>query len=166
MTHLTQSSKTCEFYTPAYIVEAAREAMAWIDLDPASCAAANEIVKAKNFYSLKDDGLKQPWHGRVWLNPPYTRGVIDKFVQKLYSAVNGSCTVDRAVVLVNNATETWWFQRLLELQSGICFLNHRVSFLGPDLQPLENNNRGQVAFYIGPNADLFLESFMLLGKVI
>ena len=54
--------------------------MGGIDLDPASCAEANKIVQAKQFYSQRDDGLKQPWFGRIWLNPPYGR-FAPKFVE-------------------------------------------------------------------------------------
>jgi hypothetical protein len=60
-----------EFYTPSHIIEIARACMGGIDLDPASCAVANETVKAATFYDIKQDGLKKPWFGRVWLNPPY-----------------------------------------------------------------------------------------------
>ena len=60
-----------EFYTPPHIIEVARACMGGIDLDPASCAMANETVRATAFYGVKDDGLKRPWFGRVWLNPPY-----------------------------------------------------------------------------------------------
>ena len=68
---LKSSMRPNEFYSPAYVIDAARACMGGIDLDPASCAAANETVRATRFYSLKDDGMKRPWFGKVWLNPPY-----------------------------------------------------------------------------------------------
>lgn len=64
------SSATNEHYGPAWLIEGARELMGGIDLDPASCAKANEIVRASSFYALPNDGRVMPWHGRVYLNPP------------------------------------------------------------------------------------------------
>jgi hypothetical protein len=46
-----------------------------IDLDPASNALAQSWIKAGNFFTIEDDGLKQQWFGRVWCNPPYGRTV-------------------------------------------------------------------------------------------
>ena len=43
-----------------------------IDLDPASNAEANRVVRAEVFFSSADDGLGKSWEGRVWLNPPYS----------------------------------------------------------------------------------------------
>lgn len=63
-------SKSQEHFTPIEIVEAARKVLGEIDLDPASCAKANKLIRAKKFYTRKDDGLRQPWAGRVMLNPP------------------------------------------------------------------------------------------------
>jgi ParB family chromosome partitioning protein len=64
------SSISKEHYTPAHIVELARATMGCIDLDPASCPMANEVVKANHFFSQAMDGLSQDWWGNVFVNPP------------------------------------------------------------------------------------------------
>lgn len=78
------SSASNEHFTPRAIVEAARELMGGIDLDPFSCAAANKIVRAASFVSLPQDafqpsvswGLGQVVRddgrtgSRVFCNPP------------------------------------------------------------------------------------------------
>ncbi len=65
-----QSSESNEWWTPEPYIEAARSVLGGIDLDPASCAQANETVQAARYCGVADDGLKQEWKGRVWLNPP------------------------------------------------------------------------------------------------
>ena len=69
------SSKSAEHYTPAAIVNAARDVMGGIDLDPATTRWANETVRAARIFGHTApgefvDGLAQPWSGRVFLNPP------------------------------------------------------------------------------------------------
>ena len=44
--------------------------MKGIDLDPASCAKANKVVNATKYFCKRQDGLRQEWRGRVFLNPP------------------------------------------------------------------------------------------------
>lgn len=71
--HALHSCASPEHYTPSPYTEAARYVLGAIDLDPASCERANSTVRAAQFYSAKDDGLAQPWRGRVFLNPPGDR---------------------------------------------------------------------------------------------
>jgi hypothetical protein len=60
-----------DFYTPKEIVDAARNAMGGIDLDPASHWQANRVHKIPKYYHLSRSAHDNPWFGRVWLNPPY-----------------------------------------------------------------------------------------------
>jgi hypothetical protein len=52
-----------EYYTPAIYVDAAREVMGGIDLDPASCEVAQKTVRATAYYTQDDCGLSKDWHG-------------------------------------------------------------------------------------------------------
>lgn len=55
------SSDSEEWYSPAAYVKAARNVMGGIDLDPASCALANQVVQAARYFSKDDNGLAQEW---------------------------------------------------------------------------------------------------------
>lgn len=60
-----------DFYTPVEIVEAARKAMGGADLDAASHWLANRVHRFPLYYHDNRNAFDNPWHGRVWLNPPY-----------------------------------------------------------------------------------------------
>ena len=152
---------TAEWFTPPELVAAVRGTLGEIDLDPATCDAAQRLVQARDFYTRFDDALAQPWYGRVFLNPPYTRGLMAPFVDKLLA----SGAVTAWIVLANNATETKWAQLLLRRSRLVCFLSPRVDFLDAAGVPQTNNNRGQMVCYCGPDPDDFRFYFQEKGVV-
>lgn len=68
--HRAEGTGNNDWFTPPQYLDAAREVMGGIDLDPATHLTAQKVVQASTFYTKEDDGLSKEWHGRVWLNPP------------------------------------------------------------------------------------------------
>jgi phage N-6-adenine-methyltransferase len=151
-------------YTPLEYIEAARQVMGSIDLDPASCELAQETVQAGVYYTAADDGLNQDWVGNVWLNPPYTARVINGFVSKLCGCVTDGC-VPQAVLLTNNNTDTSWFHEALESAAYVCFTRGRIGFNTPDGKVTCPTN-GQSFFYFGKRAKAFSKVFSQFGAIL
>ncbi len=156
-----------DWFTPAAIADAARKVLGTIDVDPASCEAANEVIRAEKFYTVEDDGLAQDWSGTVWINPPYGRGVFEQFASKLLDCIDSGSVAD-AILLSNSITETAIGQRLLRRADATCFPAGRVPFWNPDRG--SNPERGcgspkqsQVFFYFGHDPRRFAEIFRDIG---
>lgn len=153
-----------EWYTPPGIVEAARRALGGkIDLDPASNLHAQSTVLAARFYSKKDNGLVQPWKGRVFCNPPYSMPLIEQFTEKLIAEFTAERTI-AAIYLVNNCTDARWFQTLLT-RFPVCFTAGRISFLNRSGVKFATR-QGQAIFYLGDATQSFRESFTSIGTVV
>lgn len=162
--HVSHNSGENEWYTPSEYLKAARAVLGVIDLDPASSKAANKHVQAENFYTLSDDGLTKEWRGRVWMNPPYASDRIGKFTNKLTQHYLKD-DISEALVLVNNATETAWFQGMAKHAAAISLVSPRIRFLSPDGAigaPLQ----GQVILYFGAKREVFQKEFEGFGLVL
>lgn len=153
-----------EWYTPEEYLNAARDVLGAIDLDPASSAAAQKAVGAKRFFSEKQDGLKQEWRGRVWLNPPYAQPLISEFVSKMVAERRAE-NVSAAIMLTHNYTDTAWFHEAASLADAICFTRGRVKFIdenGEEAAPTQ----GQAFFYFGDDVPKFADRFASVGFVV
>lgn len=159
--HVANNSGCNEWYTPAEYINIVRKTLKTIDLDPASCEFANKTVKATQYYSLENDGLKHEWHGRVFMNPPYGTEFIGKFIDKFIIEFRNKHIIE-GIVLVNNATETAWFGRLAEEASAIAFPAKRIRFVSATREsytPLQ----GQAFLYFGDWKENFFREFKDIG---
>lgn len=156
------------WFTPSIYTELARQVMGGIDLDPFSSAAANLRVKAKRYFDKETNAFESEWFsnkGTVFMNPPYSRKLIDASVA-LFIDNFEKRLITQGIVLVNNATETKWFHSLLKHCSAICLPARRISFENNDGKHVSGNTRGQVFFYFGQNSDKFKEIFSNTGVIM
>jgi hypothetical protein len=104
------------------------------DLDPCTPAAMPWPTAARR-YTPADDGLAQPWEGRVWLNPPYGRET-GRWLERLARHGDG-------VALVFARTETAMFWRWVWTRAaGLLFLKGRLAFLRTDGTKAGHNSGG------------------------
>ncbi len=164
---LPMSDTSNEWYIPAVYVEAARAVMGAIDLDPASCDAANQTVKATRYYSKEENGLACPWYGRVWCNPPYTQVVpgqssIKAWVSRAHHLYQEG-SIEQCVLLIPNDTSTKWFEWLWSYP--VCFPPKRIKFLIPG-KKAEQPTFGTCFVYLGGREQAFIDTFARFGSVV
>ena len=163
--HVANNSGNNEWYTPSRFIEAARATMGDIDLDPASSEIANRTVRAGKYFTAEDDGLKQEWFGNVWMNPPYAQPLMGEFAEAVASKYEKG-EITQACVLVNNATETQWFQRILSAASAVCFPKSRIKFIDPEGNASGAPLQGQAIIFLGLDVEEFKEAFAPEGMVL
>ena len=113
--HQSASGGSDEWLTPPDLLAA----LGPFDLDP--CApVVRPWPTATHHYTLSDDGLRQEWEGRVWLNPPYAHA--GKWLHRLADH-------DCGTALIFARTETrLWFDHVWPRATGLLFLRGRLHF--------------------------------------
>jgi DNA N-6-adenine-methyltransferase (Dam) len=161
------SSDSVEWYTPARYIEGVRELLGEIDLDPASCAEANKVVRAKRFFTREDNGLEQDWCGTMFLNPPYGTqngdSVASMFCAKALAEYDlGNIT--EGIILVNSLHSQAWQAPLYS--QPICFVDHRIKFVSGEGKENENPTMSNIFVYLGPDEEKFARVFSRFGFVM
>lgn len=151
-----------EWYTPKEYIDAVRDVFGVIDLDPASSAAAQQTVQAKSYFTKATNGLEQEWHGRVWLNPPYSQPDIAYFVAKLLSELG---RVTAAIMLTHNNTDTSWFHSAASRADAVCLTRGRIGFVNVK-GDIATPTNGQTFFYYGTEPHKFGVRFRQIGLVL
>jgi site-specific DNA-methyltransferase (adenine-specific) len=121
------SSASVEWETPQKLyAELDREFH--FDLDPC-CTKKNQKCPSGFCADLNQDGLGEPWFGNVFMNPPYGRGIIEKWVGKARDEVEaGRAKV--VVGLIHSRTDTIWFHKYVYKKTEIRFIKGRLKFGG------------------------------------
>lgn len=161
-TEIIPDSTGDEWWTPSVYIESVRKVLGEIDLDPASCESANQVVRAKQIYTEADSGLNHEWRGRVFMNPPYSQN--KAFAEKMLEELKSS-NVSAAIVLVGaHAIETQWFSGYWDYV--LCFTGHRIKFDTPQGPQKAGNIAGSVFIYLGSDQYKFADEFKKHGYVV
>jgi len=124
------SSMKLDWNTPDHVYEQLDKEFHF-SLDP--CATPGS-AKCKNYFTPEQDGLKQRWFGRVFMNPPYGRE-IGKWLRKAYyeCKVWGNCEL--VVCLIPSRTDTKWWHNYVMKADEIRFVIGRIKFDGKNPAP-------------------------------
>ncbi|MCY1008545.1 DNA N-6-adenine-methyltransferase [Nannocystis pusilla] len=176
-TPFRSSSRHDNWCTPQWVIDLILEL--WpegIDTDP--CTNDCSIVPSAVRYDCSApelDGLTQPWHGRVYCNPPYSDPA-PWYERAALHALKG-CEV-LLLVNVTTTTRAWnrfrprqpaeSFEHELDLcrrgvielprSSAVGFFNKRIGFLDAGA-PIKSNEYEQMVLYWGSAAARFRELF-------
>lgn len=111
-----------EWYTPRWVLDSLGE----FDLDPCS-PEKRPFDTARVHVTRQEDGLKYDWgNSRVWLNPPYSRDLLEQFVRKMSVHNNG------IALLVNRQDNVLWQEVIFPTAASMLFLRNRVKFIHPE----------------------------------
>ena len=116
--HQRTVGESQNWITPRWILDA----LGRFDLDP---AAADPRPWDCAKVSFSTGGLDRPWAGRVFLNPPFDRYIVGRWISKLAEHGNG-------VALLHVRTEAAWFEPVWRHASALLFLADRLYFHHPD----------------------------------
>lgn len=168
-------AKSVEFYTPPKYRKAALHywsllGIRGIDLDPAT--PPSNPMKARRFFTEKDDGLRQRWfkgpdEQSTWVNPPYGRQ-IRKWVAKIGEEALKSSRHKLVALLPGQRFEQAYWQRSLfnpALTAIVC-VRKRISFIGPDGREQKGNPYGSFIYLYNGTYEAVRKAFRTIGMVL
>ncbi len=147
------SSKSPEWYTDPAFFGTLAEKWGPFDLDPATDPRSPIWSLVPHHFTASENGLLQPWFGRVFLNPPYGRKIrawIDKAIAELAAG-----RVVLVAMLVPARPDTAWWHTAKGAGGEPDFIRGRLRFYKPD------GTRGDAAAF--PSATLLFRNGFVTG---
>jgi hypothetical protein len=151
--HQTSVGRSQVHCTPRWILER----LGPFDLDPCAADPRPWDCAAENWTT---GGLGTPWHGRVWLNPPFDRYEVGRWIARLAQHGNGTA-------LLHARTEAGWFEPIWESSTAILFMADRIKFCRPDgsEQPANSGAPPVLVAFGDPDAEK-LEQSGVAGSLV
>jgi len=138
--------ETDEWSSPKELVEPLNRAVGGFDLDP--CSGAEQSPFAAETYTEADDGLSKPWHGDVWVNPPYSE--MSQWTDKAVTEAAQDRTETSCYLCKGDSSTDWW-QKAAWAAEVICAVDHRLEFGdGDNSAPFASH----IAVFGNPSDDL------------
>jgi hypothetical protein len=129
--HQTSIGKDQARFTPRWILDP----LGPFDTDAAAGAPRSFDIGTERNLTALDNSLAMDWRHfrRTWLNPPFDRRWVGKFVRKM-------CAHNHGILLLHVRPETEWFRPLFSEATGLLFLSKRVVFCNWDGSPCTITN--------------------------
>ena len=145
---------TIEWLTPPELVKKLGE----FDLDP--CTPLNPpFLHAKENFTIKQNGLSRDWVGRVYMNPPYGKGM-EKWIEKLKNHGNG-------IALIFARTETkCFFNHIWDDAHAVLFVKGRIKFYNMEGKQVGTPGAPSIFIAYGIENVIALENSNIEGKFI
>ncbi len=140
--------KSDEWYTPRYVFEAIGIRF---DLDVAAPVLGPRHVTTQFWYHMLRNGLRQPWHGTVWMNFPFGHQRNKQaWLKKFFDHGNG-------IALVPDRTSAPWFQEYAPQADVICWVSPKIKFERPDGSVGGSPGTGTALLAVGLTASAALD---------
>ncbi|MBM3660997.1 MAG: adenine methyltransferase [Actinobacteria bacterium] len=119
-----QERTSDDYYTPKWVFD--RLGLRF-DLDVCAPPGGGPFVPCDRYYTMADDGLTAPWHGRVWMNPPYSG--VRPWWERFAAHRNGVALLPLA--------KSGWLSEMWTEADGVALLPNggKVEFVRPGSAP-------------------------------
>ena len=152
----TTGNRTDKWNTPPEFVADVVKFFGTIDLDPCSNSEGDPNVPANNYYNEKTNGLAHDWHGKVFMNHPYSNS---KEWVPYASLQYESGNAEELVLLIKLDVSTKWWKSVSKYPWVA--INKRMKFGdGKGASPFQS-----AIIYLGKDLDRFNKVFGKYGTL-
>jgi transcriptional regulator with XRE-family HTH domain len=125
-THAGNASTHHGWETPPELLASLYTVFKRFDLDPCSPRRTRPPVKARTHFTVEDDGLSLPWHGTVFVNPPYGRQLAAWIAKARGEVEQGNARL--VVALIPARTDTHYWHDSVAGKADVYLLRGRLKF--------------------------------------